>query len=502
MASTAETSFQTYHRVITLMDYLPISLDLKGKKCLIIGGGDVAARKLTTLLRAQADVDLLSLEFGTEVHRVRSKHDTRKTSRLLYGELTRKKEFEKKIVNKYTLIVAATDNPIINRMVSVVAQRSNILVNVVDNLELSSFILPAIIDRSPLLVAVSTAGVSPLLARKIREKIEWILPKHLGSIFSSLKSIRNKLKKQRLNFQSKKAFLENYIDARLMEVDEPASKLTANSNLLDCHTSNELQKYTRGKVYLVGAGPGDPNLLTIKALKLLQKADIVFYDALISDDILELIRRDAKLVAVGKRANRHSFSQQQINEELINAVEDNTTIVRLKGGDPFIFGRGGEELEALAKHGIKYEVVPGITAASGCASYAGIPLTHRDYSQSLHLVTAHEKSEKSSLDWNNLAKKNQTLVFYMGIFKNEVVSNQLIKNGLNPSTPVAVIENGTRPEQRIFTGLISQLSTIVENNNITPPAIILVGEVVRLQSKLSWFESEHERTENLNVGVI
>jgi len=484
------------------MDYLPISLDLKGKKCLIIGGGDVAARKLTTLLRAQADVDLLSLEFGAEVHRVRSKHDTKKTSRLLKGELTRKKEFEKKIVSNYALIVAATDNPIINRMVSVVAQRCNILVNVVDSLELSSFILPAIIDRSPLLVAVSTAGVSPLLARKIREKIEWILPQNLGSIFSSLKSIRGKIKKQRLSFQSKKEILENYIDARLMDIDKPASKLLDNSSMLNYHRSKILQKYTRGKVYLVGAGPGDPNLLTIKALKLLQKADIVFYDALISDDVLELIRRDATLVSVGKRAQSHSVGQDQINQLLIAAVNENTTVVRLKGGDPFIFGRGGEELEALSNEGIKYEVVPGITAALGCASYAGIPLTHRDYSQSLHLVTAHEKGEKSSIDWKNLANKNQTVVFYMGVLKNKVLSQQLIKNGLSPLTPVAVIENGTRAEQRVFSGTINQLSAIVENNNITPPAIILVGEVVRLQSKLSWFEGEYERTENINVNVI
>lgn len=247
-----------------------------------------------------------------------------------------------------------------------------------------------------------------------------------------------------------------------------------------------------GKVYLIGAGPGNPDLLTLKAFKLLQKADIVFYDSLVTDEILELVRKNAVLVRVGKRARCQSADQSEINQSLVKAVENHSTVIRLKGGDPFIFGRGGEELEALADVGIKFEVVPGITAASGCASYAGIPLTHRDYSQSVHLVTAHEKNGKSSIDWKYLANKNQTLVFYMGLLKNKVLSEKLIAHGLKASTAVAIIENGTRSNQRVVTGEIKLLAQIVEDNSILMPALIIVGDVVKMQKRLSWFDESRQ----------
>lgn len=256
----------------------------------------------------------------------------------------------------------------------------------------------------------------------------------------------------------------------------------------DKTTNNKLHLVgtSYGKVYLVGAGPGDPELLTLKAFKLLQKADVVLYDSLISNDILEMIGSQAKLVHVGKRANCHLASQDQINQQLIEHAQQGLMVVRLKGGDPFIFGRGGEELQVLVANQISYEVVPGITAASGCASYAGIPLTHRDYAQSVRLITAHQKQQET-IDWNSLAAEKQTLVFYMGLLRNKVISDSLIKHGLSAKTPVAIIENGTRENQRVFVGRIDQLSELVEEHNVLMPSLILVGEVVALSKQLSWF---------------
>lgn len=246
-----------------------------------------------------------------------------------------------------------------------------------------------------------------------------------------------------------------------------------------------------GKVYLVGAGPGDPDLLTLKAYRLLQTADVVLFDSLISKDILAMIGPQANQIHVGKRANCHIATQSEINRQLVTHARMGAMVVRLKGGDPFIFGRGGEELQVLVKNHIRYEVVPGITAASGCASYAGIPLTHRDFSQSVRLVTAHQK-QRDTIDWQSLASENQTLVFYMGLLRNKLISDSLIKHGLNPKMPVAVIENGTRKNQRVFVGKIDQLEELVEKNNVQMPALILVGEVVALSEQLAWFESESE----------
>ncbi len=254
---------------------------------------------------------------------------------------------------------------------------------------------------------------------------------------------------------------------------------------------NDNKLKAAGKVYLVGAGPGDPELLTLKAYKLLQNAEVVLYDSLISDDILQMIGVKAELIHVGKRANCHIASQSQINQKLVEHAQKGSMVVRLKGGDPFIFGRGGEELQVLSDNQINYEVVPGITAASGCSSYAGIPLTHRDFAQSVRLITAHQKQQET-IDWHSLAAEKQTLVFYMGLLRNKVISDSLIKHGLNAKTPVAVIENGTRENQRVLTGRLDQLSELVEENDIQMPSLILVGEVVALSKQLAWFNTTGE----------
>ncbi|MET1253579.1 siroheme synthase CysG [Aliikangiella maris] len=457
------------------MDYLPITVQMQGRRCLIVGGGEVAARKLKHLLKAQSQVVMLSPCFSTEVKEIALKHAD---SVALIGET-----FVPEIIKDFYLVVAATDDKFVNRQVSIAAQKQNIWVNVVDDLELSTFIMPAVIDRSPLLIAVSSSGISPVLARKIREKIEWLLPRNLGSLLERLKDLRPKIKARFERFQDKRRFSEWFIESAIND-DSVVSGST--ESLFDSYQ----QRYSRtGKVYLVGAGPGAAELLTVKALKILQKADVVLYDALVSEEILDCIRRDATLIFVGKRSSKHFVAQEKTNQLLVDEAQKGLNVVRLKGGDPMIFGRGGEELEYLTRHQVAYEVVPGITAASGCASYSGIPLTHRNYSQSIHFVTAYEKDEGDRVDWQALAKANQTLVFYMGLAKGTKISNKLIANGLSESTTVAVIEKGTTSEQRVILSRLGELPSAVSTQNIQAPALIIVGEVTALATQLHWFNS-------------
>ena len=456
------------------VDYLPITVQLKDRLCLIVGGGEVAARKLKHLLKAESHVVVVSPSFSQEIEEVAKSSSVELVEREFDGDL-----FE----NVY-LVIAATDDHQVNRRVSELAQEANIWVNVVDDLELSTFIMPAVIDRSPLLIAVSSSGVSPVLARKIREKIEWLLPSNLGSLLNKLKQLRPLVKKKFSDLTDKKRFSEWYVERAIDEKLEPSQSAEA---ILD-HFATQYER--KGTVHLVGAGPGDPELLTVKALKIIQKADIVLYDALVSDQILAQVRKDATLVHVGKRANKHFVTQERTNQLLVEYAQQGLDVVRLKGGDPFIFGRGGEELQFLVKHNIDYQVVPGITAAAGCASYSGIPLTHRDFSQSVHFVTAHEKNEATQVNWPMLAKSNQTLVFYMGLMNSQKIADRLMANGKRYDTPVAIIEKGTTKEQRVITGQLHELGAIVEQYQMETPSLIVVGEVVSLAHELSWFNRE------------
>jgi len=491
------------------VSYLPITLELNEKRSVIVGGGEVALRKLKTLLKATDRIDVISREFDPELLELVENHHSKKVQKVESINLI-KAEFTPLQLETYDLVIAATNNALVNRAVSTHAKRLNLLVNVVDSLEMSNFILPAIIDRSPLLIAVSTSGISPVLARKLREKIEWLIPKNIGRLLNNLKNLRKTFKQSSLNLLQKKAFFEWFIE---QNIDRPES----NKNQLNFDSQEIYQQYLaqtqatseklQGKVFLVGAGPGDPDLLTIKALKLLQKADIVLYDALVTPEVLDLVRRDAKLVHVGKRSNKHFVKQETTNQLLIKYAQQGLNVIRLKGGDPFIFGRGGEELEALADHNIVFEVIPGITAASGCASYAGIPLTHRDYAQSVHFVTGHHQNKHQKTqqtDWLSLAKSNQTLVFYMGLIRNKTISESLIEHGLSQSTSVAIVENGTSQKQRVITGQLSELSKLVNLNQINTPALIIIGEVVSLSQKLAWFNQPiktQEYQQNFAAGV-
>jgi len=356
-------------------------------------------------------------------------------------------------------------------------------------------IIRKLIDRSPLLIAISTGGIAPVLARKIREKIEWLLPRNLGFLLKNLQGFRDQIKSRYQDFSTKRSFYEWFVEKTI------DSQVSEDDDFVTIAQRYESTEQTKGKVYLVGSGPGDPDLLTLKALKILQKADVVLHDSLVSKEILDLVRRDAEFISVGKRARKHSVQQAEINKLLTLHANKGLKVVRLKGGDPFIFGRGAEELEHIVKDGIDFEVIPGITAASGCSTYAGIPLTHRDHSQTVMFITAHCKDSKDCLDWQSIAKHQQTLAVYMGLMRNEILRDKLIEFGRLPSTPVALIENGTRDNQRVIIGTLADLPAMVEEHQVVSPALIVIGEVVSLAQELTWFEAGthivHESKKNL-----
>ncbi len=470
------------------MEYLPVNVQLSGRKCLLVGGGEVAARKLRMLLSAHACVTLVSPDICEEIAVLEQQNQV-----TLIRET-----FSQALLQNCYLVIVATDELMLSRRVSVAAQQLNIWVNVADNQELSTFILPAIINRSPLMVSVSSSGVSPVLARKVREQIEWLLPASLPGLLNKLKSFRPLIKSRLSSFKEKRSFSEWFIEKALSEAVEPQATPE--------HLINEFRQTSpvQGKVYLIGAGPGSADLLTVRALRLLQKADVVLYDALVTQEVLDCVRKDAKLVHVGKRCGNHFVPQDKTSQMLRDYAQKGLSVVRLKGGDPFVFGRGGEELQYLSCHQIAFEVVPGITAASGCAAYAGIPLTHRLLSQSVRFITGHgrnegsdtAKNDKPAIDWESMLADNQTLVFYMGLVKTNEIASSLIRVGKKADTPVAVIENGTTEQQRVVTGQLSELPAIVIENNIQSPALIIVGEVTRLANQLSWFkQSEYFDTD-------
>lgn len=455
------------------MDHLPIFCQLRDRDCLIVGGGDVAERKARLLLEAGARLTVNALTFIPQF-----------TVWANEGMLTLVEgPFDETLLDSCWLAIAATDDDTVNQRVSDAAESRRIFCNVVDAPKAASFIMPSIIDRSPLMVAVSSGGTSPVLARLLREKLESLLPQHLGQVARYAGQLRARVKSSLPRWASVvasgKIFVNDRLAQSLANADEKAVNATTErlfSEPLD----------HRGEVVLVGAGPGDAGLLTLKGLQQIQQADIVVYDRLVSDDIMNLVRRDADRVFVGKRAGYHCVPQEEINQILLREAQKGKRVVRLKGGDPFIFGRGGEELETLCHAGIPFSVVPGITAASGCSAYSGIPLTHRDYAQSVRLVTGHLKTG-GELDWENLAAEKQTLVFYMGLNQAATIQEKLIAFGMQADMPVALVENGTSVKQRVVHGVLTQLGELAQQ--VESPALIIVGRVVGLRDKLNWFSN-------------
>ncbi|WHP31645.1 siroheme synthase CysG [Trabulsiella odontotermitis] len=454
------------------MDHLPIFCQLRDRDCLLVGGGDVAERKARLLLDAGARLTVNARDVVPQF-----------TVWAESGSVTLVKgDFNPSLLDTSWLVIAATDDEQVNERVSQAAEARRIFCNVVDAPKQASFIMPSIIDRSPLMVAVSSGGTSPVLARLLREKLEAILPQHLGQVAHYAGQLRARVKKQFATMSERRRFWEKlFVNDRLAQslANQDQQAITETTEQL---LSEDLDN--RGEVVLVGAGPGDAGLLTLKGLQQIQQADIVVYDRLVSDDIMNLVRRDADRVFVGKRAGYHCVPQEEINQILLREAQKGKRVVRLKGGDPFIFGRGGEELETLCKAGIPFSVVPGITAASGCSAYGGIPLTHRDYAQSVRLVTGHLKTG-SELDWHNLAAEKQTLVFYMGLNQAATIQQKLLEHGMEADMPVALVENGTAIKQRVVDGTLAELGELAQQ--VVSPSLIIIGRVVSLREKLNWF---------------
>ena len=462
------------------MDYLPLFFDLKAQNVLLVGGGQVALRKARLLSRAGAVVHVVARSINEELASLVD----RQRGRLVYGE------YQVKLLQNKKLVIAATDDEILNQQVHCDAVSMNLPVNVVDNPVLCTFIMPAIVDRSPVIIGISSGGKSPVLARLIRAKLESTLPQryaHLGKLASQF---RDKVKSRFKDINQRRKFWEKVLEGSVAERVFSGQNDQAAELLQQQLESDELT--SAGEVYLVGAGPGDPELLTFKALRLMQQADIVFYDRLVSKEVLDLVRRDAELVNVGKSRDQHTVPQDQINHLLVEHALKGRRVLRLKGGDPFIFGRGGEELEEIVTHNIPFQVVPGITSASACASYAGIPLTHRNYAQSVKFVTGQLKNQTSNLDFVELAKPNQTVVFYMGLANIQTLSDQLISHGRSAGTPVAIIANGTRLTQEVLISTLSKVADDQKKACLPTPSLIIVGEVVKLADKLAWFNKSQE----------
>lgn len=460
------------------MDFLPVFINLKGRSCAVIGGGEVAARKVSLLRQAGAHVTVIAPSLGRTLSRS-----------VKNNEITHiAKPFSDKLLNQPVLIVAATNDVEVNKQVAATAETMNVPVNVVDTPDLCTFIMPSIIDRSPIIIAVSTGGTSPVLGRLLRQKLETVIPAGYGHLARLAGAFRDRVKAKFKRGKDRRIFWESVLEGPIAEMMVAGKEKQAIESLEKALDSQGDIMPGHGEVYLVGGGPGDPDLLTFKALRLMQQADIIVYDRLVSKEVLELARRDAERIYAGKERGEHAIPQEEINDLLVSLAKEGKRVCRLKGGDPFIFGRGGEEIETLMEQGVPFQVVPGITAAAGCATYAGIPLTHRDYSQAVIFVTGHLKDGSVDLNWKALAQPNQTVVFYMGLHGIQIICDQLIAHGVSETMPVALIQQGTTRRQHTLIGDLKSLPGIVEKSGVKPPTLIVVGEVVKLHEKLHWFE--------------
>jgi uroporphyrin-III C-methyltransferase / precorrin-2 dehydrogenase / sirohydrochlorin ferrochelatase len=458
------------------MDYLPVFMNVQQQRCLLVGAGEVASRKAALLARCGAYLVVVAPLVRDEIKELLSSH---------HGEI-HIRMFQETDLDDVVLVVAATDSDEVNHRVSVLARARHLPVNVVDQTELCSFIVPAIVDRSPVVVAISTGGNSPVLTRQLKEKIEILLPSSYGRLALLLGNLRQRVKDRVANFSMRTRFWENLLSGPMPDLMLSGREHEA-MQLFERSLEDADKEMLQGEVYLVGAGPGDPDLLTLKALRLMYAADVVLYDRLVSPEIMKRVRPDAERIFVGKEARHHPVPQEEINDMLVRLAQEGKKVLRLKGGDPFIFGRGGEEIDRLASARLPFQVVPGVTAASGCAAYAGIPLTHRDYSQSVRFVTGHMKNDQPDLNWQVLAKEDQTLVIYMGLITLPVICDQLYLHGMSADMPVGIVEQGTLPQQRVVTGTLKDIAAKVEAANVKAPAIIIIGQVVKLHRELAWF---------------
>ena len=462
------------------MEHYPAFLNLQDKPCLVVGAGKVAQRKVETLLQSGALVTLVSPAIEHELELIIKQYPEQAS---YYA-----RPFADSDMAGMKLAIAATDQRAVNARVAELAHAANIPVNVADNRHECSFITPSIVDRSPVCIAVSTGGASPVLARQLRMKLETMVPSSSGKLAAITEDYRERVKQRFATSAQRKKFWEQALHGPFAELVYSGNESDARSLLDQMLEQPELPG--TGEVYLVGAGPGDPDLLTFRALRLMQQADVMVYDRLVAKSILDMANYNAKRIYVGKQKSNHAVPQEEINDLLVTLAKQGKRVLRLKGGDPFIFGRGGEEIETLAQNNVPFQVGPGVTAAAGCASYAGIPLTHRDYAQSCTFATGHLKDGSIDLDWEKLAKPSQTLVFYMGLTGIHIISEQLIAHGMPAAMPAALIEQGTTRNQRVHIGTLQTLPELVKERGVRAPTLTIVGEVVQLHDKLHWYEPE------------
>ncbi|MCF6303661.1 MAG: siroheme synthase CysG, partial [Devosiaceae bacterium] len=395
----------------------------------------------------------------------------------------------------------ASEDPARDKFLAQTARQKKILVNVADVFEYCDFITPSVVDRSPLVVAISSSGTAPVIARIMRARIESLIPATYGRLAEFLGGFRQAVADKISSTVDRRHFWERVIDGPVGDLFLAGDQKNAEQRLLSSleKVGKQESKANTGEVYLVGAGPGDPDLLTFRALRLMQRADVVLYDRLVSDDILTLVRRDAERINVGKRPKNHTMEQQDISQMLADLALKGKRVLRLKGGDPFIFGRGGEEIEKLGQHNIPFQVVPGITASIGAASYAGIPLTHRDHAQSCIFITAHGKDGVLNLDWDALLRPSQTVAIYMGLSNLQQLAKEFVAHGADPNVPAALIENATCSNQQVVIGTVKTLFDEATKAKVKGPSIIIIGDVVKLHSQLKWITPTQNDTHAMSL---
>jgi len=464
------------------MSLFPLFVDIKDKPCLIVGGGKIAARKLKMLCHSGALVTLVAPQCCTATQELCEQ----------YGITIEQRNFIDEDIHNQRLVIAATDSIETNQHISKIAQAKNIFVNVASDFTQGDTVLPSVIDRDPIQIAVTTGGASPVLARLLKSNLERATPTAYGQLATLVENYRAQAITSIPDEDTRRRFWEEVLQGPIAEMVFAGQIHAADSTLKQKLETQQVDSAGIGEVYLVGAGPGDPDLLTFRALRLMQQADAVVYDRLVSDEIMNLVRKDAEMIYAGKERANHAIPQESINHLLVRLAKQGKRVLRLKGGDPFIFGRGGEEIETLMEQGVHFQVVPGITAAAGCASYAGIPLTHRDHAQACIFVTGHLRDGTVNLNWNMLAHSSQTLVFYMGLVGLEIICQKLVEHGMPTDTPAALVSKGTRPDQRVLIGDLSSLPDLVGSHDVHGPTLIIVGSVVTLHSKLHWYLTERE----------
>lgn len=460
------------------MDYLPLCFNVKSKSCLLVGGGKIAYRKAVLLDKAGAQIHVVAPHIDQALATLASNSG---------GQLMQRSYRAEDLDNK-VFVVGATDIESVNETVAQDAMQRGMLVNIVDAPHLCNVIFPAIVDRDPLLISVSSSGAAPVLARSVRSQIESSVPANIGQLGDFIAQRRGAVRAT-LGHDERlvRVFWEQLLDSEIAE-RALAGRIDDAAELFDQQLASVAgsKQASVGEVYLVGAGPGDPDLLTFKALRLMQRADVVLYDRLVSPAIVDMTRRDAERIYVGKAKSDHAVPQEQINQLLIDNAKAGNKVVRLKGGDPFVFGRGGEEIAGLAEQGIPFQIVPGISAANGCACYAGIPLTHRDHAQSVRFVTGHLKDGCMDLPWSELVADAQTVVIYMGLTGLGIICQQLIAHGKATDTPVALIERGTTPQQKSYIATLATIESVIAQQRVHAPTLIIIGSVVSLHEQLRW----------------